>query len=192
MMLDAAELADQLDGFKITLFRLEVRSAYDVGDDGQDVARFLAGEAEPTRGRKQRWLERLSADREAGRIRQRVHVLRTPLTPYLEYECAWGYAPNEDAGEEIRILDLSEQREEPLAPIIDQDFWLVDEERLVLMHYDVCDRLVGGSIVTDRGVVDGFRATRDAAWRASVPFATFWARHRGAAQPEPGRPGVER
>jgi hypothetical protein len=51
-------------------------------------------------------------------------VLRTPLGPYLRYECEWGYAYNVQVGKDIRILDLAETPEPP--GLVDHDFWLVD------------------------------------------------------------------
>jgi len=40
----------------------------------------------------------------AGKVFQRVHVVREPLTDYLRYEFGWSYPPYVEAGEDIRIL----------------------------------------------------------------------------------------
>jgi hypothetical protein len=43
-------------------FRLETLDAYDVGSDGEDVARYLRGEASPDPERKEPWLAQLRVE----------------------------------------------------------------------------------------------------------------------------------
>ena len=45
------------------------------------------------------------------------------------------------SGRTSRILDLAE-RARPAVMDIDQDFWLIDDEIVVLMHYDQDGRFV--------------------------------------------------
>ncbi|MCI0689628.1 MAG: hypothetical protein L0Y54_20695 [Sporichthyaceae bacterium] len=124
--MDASELGDYIDArLSRSAFRLELLDQYEVESDGEDLARFLRGEEGPTPERKQPWLDRLVADRVAGILNHRVHVLRTPLTDYLRFECEWGYAPNVAAGDDVRIVDLAE-RAAP-AGLTDHDFWLIDD-----------------------------------------------------------------
>jgi len=100
--LDALQLGELIRSqFTRHAFRLETQDAYDVGDDGGDVARYLRGEPEPDSQRKGAWLERLRAERAAGKTRSRVHVLRSPLSDYLRYECEWGCLLNVAAGEDV-------------------------------------------------------------------------------------------
>jgi hypothetical protein len=179
--MDEAELGDYIDSlFTRTLFRLETLAFYDVDSDGTDYHRFLAGEPGPTIARKQPWLDTLAAERARGLYTHRVHILTPPLTAYLQYECEWGYAYNARAGEDIRILDLSEQPE-PEA-IVDHDFWLIDDRRVARMHYDRGGRFAGADVAAASDV-PRYRRARDAAWAAAEPFATWWARH-----PEHHRP----
>jgi len=171
MMIDLDELDALLDGCR-TLFRLETLDVYEVASDGSDYRRYLDGEPEPDWERKQPWLDELRAVRNAGDYRHRVHVLRTPLGPYLRYECEWGYAYNVQVGEDIRILDLSETPEP--TGLVDHDFWLADNELVVLMHYDDAGQFLGGEALpateTPRYV-----AARNAAWEAATPFEPWWA-----------------
>jgi hypothetical protein len=130
---DAAELGRYIDErLTRSAFRLELLDSYEVKDDGDDFARYLRGEPDPTPERKQPWLDRLRREHDAGILNQRVHVLSTPLTDSLRYECEWGYQPNADAGEDIRIVDLTEHP----APhgIVDHDFWLIDDRHAIRMH----------------------------------------------------------
>jgi len=175
-MLDAPQLGEFIRSrFTRLAFRLETLDAYDVGSDGGDVARYLRGEPEPDPERKGAWLARLRDERAAGKFRQRVHVLRSPLCDYLRYECEWGYVPNVAAGEDVRILDLAE-RPQPVGLDIDHDFWLLDDQVVVRMHYDPAGRFTGAEILTETELPP-YRTARDAALSAAEPFTSYWQRH---------------
>lgn len=156
-------------------FRLELLDLYDVASDGGELARYLAGEPGPDPDHKNPWLDHLRRERAAGIRRYRVHVLTTPLTPYLRYECEWGYAPNSSAGEEIYIVDQAE-RAAPLRLPVDIDYWLTDDQHVLLMHYDPAGRLFGCDPVHGAQAEPYIRA-RDLALAAAHPFGTWWARH---------------
>jgi hypothetical protein len=175
-MLDEQQIGQYIDEhFTRTLFRLETLPQYLVDSDGEDYRRYVAGLPGPTMSRKEPWLDTLRAEHERGLYQHRVHVWRGPLTDYLRYECEWGYAYNADAGEDIRILDTSEQGK-PTA-VLDEDFWLIDDTHVVKMHYDPEGRLLGGSI-GEPGEIQRYRDARDAAWPVAVPFVDYWNRHR--------------
>jgi hypothetical protein len=160
--------------FRHTAFRLEVRDQYQVASDGGEVARYLAGEDMPDAARKNAWLEELRADTAAGKRWQWVHVVRSPLSDYLRYACEWGYAINIHAGAEVRILDLAE-RPRP-ADIPDEDFWILDDEAVLIMHYDSRGRFLGADSAA-ASELSPYRRARDAAWRAAKPFADYWSGH---------------
>jgi hypothetical protein len=175
-MLDAAQLGELIKSrFTREAFRLETLDAYYVASDGGDVARYLRGEREPDPARKEPWLARLRAERAAGKRRQRVHVVRGPLSGYLRYECEWGYVPNVAAGEEVRILDLSE-RPRPAGLTIDHDFWLLDNEHVIRMHYTEDGQFTGAEMLGVREL-PRYRAAREAALAAADPFTDYWQRH---------------
>jgi hypothetical protein len=173
-MLNESELGAYLRQAAQSLFRLETLPLYDVPNDRGDFPRYLAGEPGPDMERKGRWLEFLREQRASGIDRHRVRVLRAPLSAYDRYACEWGYAYNVMAGDNTRILDLAE-RSLP-AEVIDHDFWLVDYESPVRMHYDDAGRFLGATVV-DRAELSRYRAARDAAWRAAEAFEAWWGRH---------------
>jgi hypothetical protein len=173
-LLTERELGDLLDQAQRVLFRLEVLDAYDVASDGGDYARYVAGEPGPDMARKGPWLERLRQDAARGLRNRRVHVVRSPLSDDLRYEMEWGYAPNAEAGEEIRILDLAEISEPP--GLAGHDFWLMDDQAVVVMHYSDDARFLGASVAPE-GELDRYRQAAGAAWQAGVPFGVYWAAH---------------
>ncbi len=173
-MLDERELGTYLRQATRSLFRLETLPAYDVPTDRGDFPRYLAGEPGPDMERKGRWLEFLREQHAQGIDRHRVRVLRTPLSDYDRYACEWGYAYNVPAGDDTRVLNLTER---PLPPaVVDHDFWLVDHEHPVRMHYDDAGRFLGATVV-DSAKLDRYQAARDAAWHAAEPFDAWWGGH---------------
>jgi hypothetical protein len=174
-VLTAADLGRYIDErLTRSAFRLELLDSYDVEADGDDYARYLRGEPSPTLERKQPWLDRLRREHEAGILNQRVHILSTPLTDYLRYECEWGYEPNVAAGEDVRIIDLAEHA----APegIADHDFWLIDDRHAIRMHYDDSGHFLGAEHVAE-DQLPLYQHARQATIAASEPFTTWWARH---------------
>ncbi|MGH3714734.1 MAG: DUF6879 family protein [Micromonosporaceae bacterium] len=171
-MLTAAELLTYIDT-RLTsrVFRLELLDRYEVESDGGDFARYLRGDPAPAPERKQPWLDRLAAAQKAGIHNQRVHVLATPLTDYLRYECEWGYAWNVRAGEDIRIIDTSEHPVPELP--VDHDFWLIDDRHAVVMHYDMDGRFLGAEPESPAP----YLIARDRLEAASESFQAWWARH---------------
>jgi len=172
--LDLAQVAERVNGFTSTVFRLETLDLYSTSDDGHDFANYLRGAPGPDPARKEPWLDRLRDEHRQGRDRFRVRVLRQPLSDYLRYECEWGYAPNSEAGEDIRILDLTEPGTAALA--VDHDFWLIDQRDVIRMHYDSDGRFTGGELVPGEDV-PRYMAVYVAAIMAAEPFGTWWPRH---------------
>lgn len=95
-----------------------------------------------------------------------------PLNDYLRYEFEWGYLPNAEAGETIRVLDLSEVRRPD--ELIEQDFWILDDAHVLMMIYNEAGEFVGGEIPDD---VESYRRARDAALAVSEDVGDWWARH---------------
>jgi hypothetical protein len=173
-MLNVAELGEYFDSrLRESAFRLELLDRYDVESDGGDFERYVRGEPGPDAERKQPWLDELRRERQAGILRHRVHMLTRPLTDYLRYECEWGYVPNAEAGEVIKILDVSEK--EPPAGLVDHDFWLIDDRYAIRMHYDEGCRYVGAEPADEH--LAAYQHARDVAIAAAEPFDAWWARH---------------
>lgn len=173
-LLDSAELGGYLGGFRTRLFRMETLPAYAVDSDGDDYRRWLAGEPEPTWARKNRWLDVLRQERAGGKVSSRVRILSEQLTDYERYACKWGYALNSRAGEDIRVLHRGEHHI-PVG-VIEHDYWVMDDDQVVAMHYDEHGRFEGADIL-DRDALDVHLRDRDTAWDAAEPFLDWWARH---------------
>lgn len=187
-MLGPAELRAYLDTyFTCTLFRLETLPSYEAPAEGSDFARYLNGEPAPNPERRQRWLDRLADEVSRGRRRQRVHVVQLPLSDYLRFECEWSYALN--PYEDIRILVLSAERPDlhRLVAEAGGDFYLVDGDHLIRMHYTGEGQPLGAEVDHAPAVVAAYRSIADVLWSEAEPFQRWWAvnpqfhRDRGAA-----------
>jgi hypothetical protein len=173
-LLDAAELGSALGRFTRDLFRLEALPEYAVDSDGDDYQRWCAGEAEPTWDRLNSWLEVLRSERAAGKVSRRVRIFSARLTDYERYACEFGYLHTSHAGEDIRVLRRGEH---PIPRgLIEQDFWVIDDQGVVTMHYDDGGRFEGAEILAG-DEVDQYLRSQQAAWAAAEPFAGWWARH---------------
>ena len=170
-MLDERELGEYIDQhFASTLFRLETLDEYDVGTEQEDFLRYLAGQSAPT----STWPDVIRGEVARGLHTYRVHLLQSPLTDYLRYECEWGYVYNSEAGEHIRIIDTAEQPKPEAVPY--EDFWLIGDEHLLLMHYHSDGKFLGASIGAPR-LIPRYIAAREAAWSAGIDFTDYWRQH---------------
>lgn len=153
-------------------FRAEFLSEYDVGTDGSDFHRYAAGELEPTWDRKRDVLKAIQTETDAGLVTERVKVIAAPVTLYDRYACEWGYDLNRTVGERIRIWDLAERALPQLE--VTQDFWLLGDTAVLLMHYDEVGRFEGASLPDDPAP---YVRTRDALWAGAVAFEDWYPAH---------------
>lgn len=175
--------ADQLGEYLATrhrsdLFRVETRDNYAVPSDAGEFAQFMRGEPGPDLAGKAAWLDGLRADHAAGRAWRYVHVVRTPLSSYLEYELSWCYGPNVAAGMDVRILDLG-RTHLPDALLRMGDFFVVDGDTVLRMHYDVDNTFTGAEVVNHNPAL--YVAMSALLWDVSEPWASWMARHAKSA-----------
>ena len=168
-MLDGDDFGRLFEAFERTAFRLETLDAYDVAEEREEFARFLAGADMGPDWDDNPWVRAMTSQ---GKSVARVHVLRSPLSDYLRYELA-AYPGNITAGESIGIIDRSEH-DVPGLP--DHDFWLFDDSAAYRMHYTPEGVFTGAEAIPDDRLGD-YRAYRDLALDHAVPFATYREQH---------------
>lgn len=156
--------------FASSAFRLELHPVYTMPGEAEEMQRFLAGEKPPS-DYHYGWLDTMAEARRLGKTVRRVRVVRRPLTDYIRYEFEWGFVYNVEAGEDIRILDLTEWSGPDLP---DHDFWLFDERTAVKMLYRPDGTQIGRELVEDPDLVS-YLHYRDTTWQAAVPFRDYWA-----------------
>jgi hypothetical protein len=175
--LDSPEFAALFTGFRHTAYRLEILQSYDVGYEDQSFRAFLAGDplvADPARDE---WTGMVRAAAADGKVFQRVHLVTEPLSDYVRYELAWWYAPNTEAGDDVRILPADRVPSKELAALIGLgDYWLFDSSDLWVMHYDTDSRFQYAEQVSDHEMIVTRAYWRDAALHYAIPYTDYMRR----------------
>ena len=92
------------------------------------------------------------------------------MSDYLRYEFAV-YVHTVRAGEDVRIVDLTDQADPGLPSF---DFWLFDEARVVRMDYDADGRQLGREWLEDVDPAP-YVAWKRLALELAVPFVDYQA-----------------
>lgn len=154
-------------------FRLETRDRYNVPSEQERVRRFLAGVPDENYLLfANEWGEMTRAAAAEERPFRRVRVVTVPLGDYSRY-ALWSAQGNLRAGEQIRYLDRDQAAALALPVRPPHDAWLFDEDRVVVLHFDDEDRLLGAELVDDAPTVEKHQRWRDIAWKASVSRDEF-------------------
>jgi hypothetical protein len=132
------------DSYEREAFRLETLPVYKVEQEQEEFEHFLAT-GDPSCSDDDPWYRRVRHFRSTGRWIGRVHVITRPLSDYLRFEFA-AYPYNVRAGEEVRILDLTER---PNPGLPNQDFWMFDESKIVRMDYAEDGTQLGRELLDD-------------------------------------------
>lgn len=115
------------------------------------------------------WLRMVGQAAAEGRRFARVRVVDLPMSDWNRYSYELA-RHNIAAGEDIRYLDRQCVDDLP-----DQDYWLFDSSRLLVMRFDESDRFVGAEIVDDPAVIVQHNYWRDAAWHKALRRDDFAA-----------------
>jgi hypothetical protein len=156
------DLAWWLQNFERSAFRLETLPEYNVPQEAEMVARFKRGEPVDLPD-DHPWLKRVRHHCRVGKVMRRVRVVTYPLTDYLRMEMAW-YRKSVAAGEDIRITETR----------LSGDFWLFDDQTVVVLHYDSEGRFTGTT--TEQGSLTRYLSLRDRALADSMELSAYTAR----------------
>lgn len=165
--LTEAEFKRHLRDFEATAFRLELQRAYDEPTERDTVARFLAGEPQPPIEVPSlaAWFEQVSRQTAAGKTITRVRVQEDPPTGYQQWE-RWIGEWNERAGEQFIYLTRQQAHEIGLLPDAGStDWWLLDDQRLIVMRFNDTGRRISTELEDDPQAVAQARTWRDLAVR---------------------------
>ncbi|WP_405190302.1 hypothetical protein OG473_15820 [Streptomyces anulatus] len=168
MLLNDDDWREFFDSFARDAWRFEAQPTYSMPREQENVARFLRGEGKPP-GHNARWHERVRGYKATGRSVGRVRVVRRPLTDYQRYQFAWGIPGNIEAGEDIRILDVTQ--DDLGLPLTCRDWWLFDDRRIAHLNF----RPDGTQIGRDGydGDVAPYRERKRIALERAVPFEEY-------------------
>jgi hypothetical protein len=169
--LDGEEWQSYFRDFEHSAFRMEVHQVYTMAFEAETLRGFLSGGSIP-RGFNTEWHETIRDHVAAGRTFQRAKLVRLPLTDYSRYLFEWIVPGNVAAGEDYRIIDVTDRE----LDIPRQDFWLFDESVVVHLNYRPDGTQINRELLRDPDIGQYLR-WRDAAVAAGIPF-TEWNRAR--------------
>nr|BFF02696.1 hypothetical protein GCM10020241_43710 [Streptoalloteichus tenebrarius] len=129
--------------------------------------RFLAGEPKPE-DHNSDWHEIVRSYVAAGKSIGRVRVVRRPLTDYQRYQLAWGIPGNIAAGEDIRVVDITDDD----WGLPDQDFWLFDQSTVVHLNF-APDGALRDIELVDNPDLDRYLNWRDTALKNAVSYEKY-------------------
>lgn len=151
-------------------FHLELKDTYNVAAEDEPFGRWQRGEPDGYAWH-QDWLHFLREVTAAGVQVQRVRLVSLPHTDYTR----WGLdvaALNVQAGEDMRYLPrhLAGDIELP-----DEDFWLLDDDQLVLSVFSDDGRTGGFAREMNPRLLRQCLTVRDQAWDRAIPYAQYVA-----------------
>ncbi|SHM99548.1 DUF6879 family protein [Streptomyces yunnanensis] len=168
MFLAGDEWAAKFQSFKREAWRLETLPQYLMPQEADEIQAFRSGVRIDPHTVSNEYTDRLRGQVADGRVQGRVHVVSRPLSEYLLFEFSQYYAPHALAGEQIRILDVTD-RPNPLEGV--QDFWMFDRAEVVLMNYEPDGRQVNREVF--EGDPAPFIEYQRIAIAESVPFEEY-------------------
>ncbi|GAB2778848.1 DUF6879 family protein [Streptomyces daliensis] len=167
MLLDGDEWRRRFAEIKCEAWRLETLPQYLMPQEAEQFAAFREGQPLSPYAASA-YTERVSRQRIEGKRNGRVHIVTRPLSDYLRFEFGRYYEAHARAGDEIRILDVTD-RPNPLAGV--QDFWMFDRAEVVLMNYEADGRQINRKVF--EGDVTPFIEHQRIAVAESVPFEEY-------------------
>ena len=168
MLLDGEAWQAKFADFQREAWRLETLPQYLMPQEEEEFAAFKAGARIDPHAVSNEYTDRLRRQAADGRSQGRVHIVTRPLSDYLRFEFSHYYAPHSLAGEQIRILDVT-NRVNPLEGV--QDFWIFDRAEVVLMNYHPDGRQINRTV--HEGAVAQFTEYQRIAVADSVPFEEY-------------------
>jgi len=159
-----AEFDRLLATFERSAFRLETRDTYALGYERADFEAFLAGSPTPPPELDwwRPWLEQIANLTREGKRIGRVRIVADPPSDYQRWEM-WAAGWHAQAGERIGYLRRS--RAEQIGLPLVRDWWLLDDERLIIMKFTDGGELDGKSLITDPDIIAPYCTWRDLAVR---------------------------
>lgn len=169
--LNEAEFGAALTTYQRSAERLELQRRYLEPSEAEPFAAWLAGDRTPPTQipALADWYRQIRRLVDDGRTMARVRVHDEPPTDYQRWE-RWGGRWSLEAGETLRYLTRRHAHKVGLLPGAgNQDWWLIDDEQLIVMTFDADGRRIRNDLTDDPAAIEQARHWWDLAVRHSVP-----------------------
>ena len=162
------EFGELLRTFERSAFRLEAQPAYAIGEEQEELERFLAGSPRSPMeiGWWREWLDEAAAATRLGTQLRRVLVIPDSGPPGYQRWLMWADPWYAAAGVEIRYLPQHRAEQVGLPA---HDWYLLDDERLIIMPFTPDGEPGAKELVTD--LIPEYRLWRALAVWYSAPIS---------------------
>ena len=169
MLLERDEWQKYFHTFERSAFRLEVHQVYTMPREQERFEQFLRGEETPP-SFNTAWHDTIRSNIAAGKTMTRVKLVRRPYTDYTRWLMGTGVPRNVEAGEEYRIIDITERE----VDLPEQDFWMFDDKRVVNLNYRPDGTQINRELLESPDL-EQYHRWRDLALKESIPFSEYGA-----------------
>lgn len=168
--IDDSTFGTYFETFERTAWRLETRRGYASDRQSPNWARWKSG-GDVGRDAPGAWGENTQEQTAAGKRFERIRLVDDPPTDGQRFLLARA-TNNEAAGEDIRHLWRADAERLGLPAV---DFWLFDDRRALVLHFDDADEYLGAELVEDPPRIVELCRIRDAAWPQAIRRQDFAA-----------------
>ncbi|NUV63461.1 DUF6879 family protein [Streptomyces sp. CAI-85] len=161
--IDDSTFGTYFETFEHTAWRLETRRGYASDREGPNWARWQAGE-DVSHDAPRAWSENVRRQTAAGKRFERIRIVDDPPTEGQRFLLARA-TNNEASGEDIRHLWRADAERLRLPAV---DFWLFDDRRALILHFDDADEYLGAELVEDPAKITEFCRIRDDSWPRAI------------------------
>jgi hypothetical protein len=161
-------LSELLRNFQRSAVHLETRDAYGTETELPYMAKWARGEHDDLSWLDE-WCEELREHVRAGRSVRRARIVSEPLSDYQR----WSYSiaqPMVDAGEDIGWVP---RRLTSTICVPGNDFYLIDDQRVVFLHYAGSGLNTAFTTTDDPTVIEMCRAAFDKVWELAVRHSEY-------------------
>lgn len=157
-----------LNDFKRSAIHLETRDAYGTETELPHMAKWAAGESDDLEW-IQGWCSNVRSHVDAGATIRRAKIVSEPLSDYQR----WAFTlmpPIADAGEDIR---WTPRRLVSSIAIPGNDYYLLDDELVIFMHFSGNGLATAHTISTDPSDIEKCRTAFEQVWALATPHSEY-------------------
>ena len=138
------DLIDHLNSAVASLFRFEGLQEYVVEQEREALLAFTA-DGTVSDAHMQDWWGFIDRKTKSGIVMERVRLVIEPLTDYTKMELEL-HKRSAEKGDVIKTITEDRFSELGIAP---QDFWLIDDAKVLIMNYDEQGKYLGYAVYED-------------------------------------------
>jgi Family of unknown function (DUF6879) len=170
MVADAPTVRDLLHTCTDSAWHLEMRDGY-----MRDDPKFLAWQQGMRHDPAQRhtwwrpWLDVIADATRRGVQVRRARIVSEPISTYIRFEFDITFT-NIAAGEQVSWLP---RRQATDVGLPGNDFWLFDQETVLVNHFGGDGQATGFELITDQAVVRLCHTAFEAVWQRAIPHDQY-------------------